>query len=97
MDVGRAVVGGEVGERPHRVALHVVVGGELEEVESHLVTMGLLFRFAGADGDQLREGAIAVPWHVQESAAQCRQTVGCITNSRDAGHRSMSEPVRRVN
>ena len=55
MDVGRAVVGGEVGERPHRVALHVVVGGELEEVESHLVTMGLLFRFAGADGDQLRE------------------------------------------
>ena len=48
-----AVLDGEVGERPHRVALDVVVGREREEVEGHLIAVELLLGLAVADRDDL--------------------------------------------
>ena len=50
-----AVLSREVGERPHRVALRVVVDTEVVKVERHLITMQLLVGLARLDRDDLGE------------------------------------------
>ena len=50
-----AVVGGEISERPHGVALHVIVGSERVEVERHLIPVQLLHGLTGFNRDELRE------------------------------------------
>ncbi len=52
-DPGCAVLLGEVGQRPDRVALDVVAGREGEEVESPLVPVNWLGGLAGTDGNGL--------------------------------------------
>ena len=69
MSARRAVLLGEVGHRPDRVALHLVAGREREEVERPLVAMDQLRRLARADRDHLREvelEARRVPEHAAD-------------------------------
>jgi hypothetical protein len=54
-DAGRTVLDGEVGHRPHRVALHVVVQREREEVPGELVPVQGLMRLTRKDRDHLGE------------------------------------------
>ena len=54
-DLGCPVRRSEVGQRPHRVALHVVVGGKRVKIERHLVAVQLLSRLAGGDRNDLGE------------------------------------------
>ena len=54
-DPGCAVLLGEVGERPDRVALHLVAHWEGEEVERPLIAVDRLGGFTGTDGDDLGE------------------------------------------
>ena len=51
---GGAVGFGEIRGGPDGVALHLVAGGEGEEVESPLITMNDLRRTAGFDPDQVK-------------------------------------------
>ena len=95
-DPGGPVLLGEVGQGPDGVALDLVARREGEEVERPLVPVDGL----GAS----RPGPMAMAWvrcswmfvAWPRKVRAVPSASGCMTSSRHAGDRAMSEPVRRV-
>ena len=73
MTRGRPVRIGEIGERPHRVALDFVARREREEVERPLVTVDHLRGFARPDVDDLGEVQLVARRVVTEDAVEHRE------------------------